>query len=104
MRQALVLVCLVFATASLAGCTYDRGEGPPGIHFAEFRVAPPEGNSVEVCHAYTCQMNSMPSISGCVPASGPASKVVSSLQGQADPALNEGAIEVVPLASGKQRT
>ena len=24
--------------------------------FAEFRVAPPEGNSVEVCHAYTCQM------------------------------------------------
>ena len=56
MRQALVLVCLVFATASLAGCTYDRGEGPPGIHFAEFRVAPPDGNTVEVCHAYTCQM------------------------------------------------
>jgi hypothetical protein len=56
MRQARVLVCLVFAAVGLAGCTYDRGEGPPGIHFAEFRVAPPDGNTVEVCHAYTCQM------------------------------------------------
>ena len=53
-----VLVCLVFAAVSLAGCTYDRGMGSPGIHFAEFRVAPPDGDAVEVCHAYTCQMKS----------------------------------------------
>jgi hypothetical protein len=58
MRQARVLVCLVFAAVSFAGCTYDRGMGSPGIHFAEFRVAPPDGNPVEVCHAYTCQMKS----------------------------------------------
>ncbi len=25
-------------------------------HFAEFHVAPPKGDAVEVCHAYTCQM------------------------------------------------
>ena len=53
-----VLVSLVFAAVSLAGCTYDRGMGPPQIHFAEFRVAPPDGDAVEVCHAYTCQMKS----------------------------------------------
>ena len=54
MRQVRSLVSLLLAAVSLAGCTYDRGEGPPGIHFAEFRVAPPDKNSVEVCHAYTC--------------------------------------------------
>ena len=56
MRQVRNLVSLLLAAVSLAGCTYDRGEGPPGVHFAEFRVAPPDKNSVEVCHAYTCQM------------------------------------------------
>ena len=56
MRQVRNLVSLLLAAVSLAGCTYDRGEGPPGTHFAEFRVAPPAGNSVEVCHAYTCQI------------------------------------------------
>jgi len=54
MRQVRSLVSLLLAAVSLAGCTYDRGEGPPGTHFAEFRVAPPDKNSVEVCHAYTC--------------------------------------------------
>ena len=58
MRQAQVLVCLLFAAVSLAGCTYDRGTGSPQIHYAEFRVAPPDGDAVEVCHAYTCQMKS----------------------------------------------
>ena len=51
-----LLVSMLLAAVSLAGCTYDRGEGPPGTHFAEFRVAPPAGNAVEVCHAYTCQI------------------------------------------------
>ena len=56
MGQGRVLVSLVLAAVSVAACTYDRGDGPPQVHFAEFRVAPPEKNSVEVCHAYTCAM------------------------------------------------
>jgi hypothetical protein len=58
MRQVRILVSLLLAALSLAACTYDRGQGPPGIHFAEFRVAPPDKNSVEVCHAYTCAKKS----------------------------------------------
>ena len=54
MRQVRILVSLLLAAVCLAACTYDRGGGPPGVHFAEFRVAPPDKNSVEVCHAYTC--------------------------------------------------
>jgi hypothetical protein len=50
------IVSLLIAAVGAAARTYHRGEDPPGIHFAEFRGAPPEGNSVEVCHAYTCQM------------------------------------------------
>lgn len=57
MRQVRVLVSLLFAAASVAACTHDRN-GPPQQHFAEFHVAPPDGNAVEVCHAYTCQMRS----------------------------------------------
>ena len=55
MRQGRVLVSLIFAAISVAACTHER-DGPPQQHFAEFHVAPPERNSVEVCHAYTCQM------------------------------------------------
>ena len=55
MRQARIVVCLLVVAASLCGCTHDRG-GPPRQHFAEFNVAPPDGDVVEVCHAYTCQM------------------------------------------------
>ena len=55
MRQVRVLV--LFAAVSVAACTHDRN-GPPQQHFAEFHVAPPDGNAVEVCHAYTCQMKS----------------------------------------------
>src|SRR6476646_3082702 len=55
MRQVRVLVSLLFAAVGVAACTHDRN-GPPEQHFAEFHVAPPDGNAVEVCHAYTCQM------------------------------------------------
>ena len=54
-RQLRVLLSLLVAAVSLAGCTHDRA-GPPEQHFAEFHVAPPKGDAVEVCHAYTCQM------------------------------------------------
>jgi hypothetical protein len=53
MRQVRILVSLLLAAVSLAACTHDRS-GPPQKHFAEFRVAPPEKNAVEVCRAYTC--------------------------------------------------
>ena len=51
--QLRVLLSLLAATVSLAGCTHERS-GPPRQHFAEFSVAPPKGNVVEVCRAYTC--------------------------------------------------
>jgi hypothetical protein len=54
-RQLRVLLSLLVAAVSLVGCTHDRS-GPPAMHFAEFNVAPPKGDAVEVCHAYTCQM------------------------------------------------
>jgi hypothetical protein len=53
--QLRVLLSLLAAAVGLAGCTHDRS-GPPALHFAEFNVAPPQGDVVEVCHAYTCQM------------------------------------------------
>jgi len=39
----------------LAGCTYER-EGPVGLHYAEFKSQAPDGNTVHVCHAYGCKM------------------------------------------------
>ncbi len=54
-RRLRVLLSLLLAAVSLAGCTHERS-GPPRKHFAEFSVAPPQGNVVEVCHAYTCAM------------------------------------------------
>ncbi len=53
MRQARILLSLLVVAVSLAACTHDRN-GPPRQHFAEFHVAPPDGDRVEVCHAYTC--------------------------------------------------
>lgn len=51
----ILLSLLVVALSSLAGCVHERS-GPPKQHFAEFSVAPPQGNAVEVCRAYTCSM------------------------------------------------
>ena len=58
MRQATHFVTVLIAAVVLAGCTHDRGNGPPG-HYAAFNVAPPDKNSVEVCHAYTCDENDL---------------------------------------------
>ncbi len=55
MREARILVGLLVVALCLGGCTHDR-YGPPSQHFAEFKVAPPDGKSVEVCRAYTCAM------------------------------------------------
>ena len=45
---------LALALSLTAGCTYER-EGPPSLHFSEFKTIAPEGNTVTVCHAYGCQ-------------------------------------------------
>ena len=55
MRQATAFVTLLIAAAFLAGCTHDRS-GNPNKHYVSFKVAPPQGQAVEVCHAYTCKM------------------------------------------------
>lgn len=47
-------VAFSLAVVLTAGCTYER-EGPPELHFKEFKSAAPEGNTVTVCHAYGCQ-------------------------------------------------
>ena len=49
-------LCFIVA-AALTGsaCTHARN-GPVTDHFATFRVPAPNGNTVYVCHAYGCQM------------------------------------------------
>jgi hypothetical protein len=49
-----VLIALILG-ALLAGCTYER-EGPVVLHYAEFKTRAPDGNTVYVCHAYGCKM------------------------------------------------
>lgn len=39
----------------LTGCTYER-EGPVSQHYVEFKTQAPRGNTVYVCHAYGCKM------------------------------------------------
>src|SRR5260221_10382842 len=48
---------LWFALLSIviAGCTHDR-LGPVSDHYQDFQVDPPNKNTVTVCHAYTCKM------------------------------------------------
>jgi hypothetical protein len=55
MRQAAAFVTVLVAAAVLAGCIHDRS-GDLRKHYVSFNVAPPEGDAVEVCHAYTCKM------------------------------------------------
>ncbi len=49
------LLFIAAAAAALAGCTYER-KGAPELHYGEFKTVPPRGNTVTVCHAYGCQM------------------------------------------------
>lgn len=39
----------------LSACTFER-DGPPEYHYGEFKSEAPRGNTVFVCHAYGCQM------------------------------------------------
>ena len=40
---------------SLGGCTHER-KGPVGQHYLDFSTRPPRNNTVYVCHAYGCRM------------------------------------------------
>jgi hypothetical protein len=55
LRHGAVLAGMLVVAVSLAACTHNRS-GDPRKHFAEFSVAPPARDAVEVCHAYTCAM------------------------------------------------
>jgi hypothetical protein len=46
---------LALLSLAIAGCTHDR-TGPVSDHFADFQVEAPRKNTVSVCHAYTCKM------------------------------------------------
>jgi hypothetical protein len=54
MKKPFILgaLCLVFG---LSACTFER-EGPPLYHYKEFKSREPRGNTVFVCHAYGCQL------------------------------------------------
>lgn len=54
MQRGVFLIFSVFMIV-LGGCTFER-YGPPESHFNEFKAVPPRGNTVTVCHAYGCQM------------------------------------------------
>lgn len=54
-QTLLTVAAALIVVSGLAGCTHDRS-GDPRKHFAQFEVAPPDGEAVEVCHAYTCRM------------------------------------------------
>jgi hypothetical protein len=54
MHRPLLLALLCSLGPGLAACTYER-DGPPVMHFAQFKATAPDGNTVTVCHAYTCR-------------------------------------------------
>jgi hypothetical protein len=56
MEQILRLALAVgLAGLMLAGCTHPR-LGPVSQHYVDFSVRPPRNNTVYVCHAYGCRM------------------------------------------------
>ncbi|MDX2264444.1 MAG: hypothetical protein NW215_05690 [Hyphomicrobiales bacterium] len=51
------MLTVMLAAAAASACTFER-EGPPEYHYQEFKTEAPRGNTVFVCHAYGCQMQS----------------------------------------------
>ncbi|MGD9784697.1 MAG: hypothetical protein AB7E80_01470 [Hyphomicrobiaceae bacterium] len=54
-RMLTRLAVGVVAAFAVAGCTHERN-GPTLGHYDDFQVRKPNGNSVYVCHAYGCKM------------------------------------------------
>lgn len=47
-------VLITLLAAGIAGCGYSSGDDVRK-HYAKFKVTPPHGNKVTVCHAYSCK-------------------------------------------------
>jgi hypothetical protein len=54
MRLLAGFVSVAFV-AMLSGCTYEQ-YGPPEWYFQHMKAEPPRGDTVSVCHAYGCKM------------------------------------------------
>jgi hypothetical protein len=52
---ATIGVVATIAALLLCGCTHER-KGPVGQHYIDFSTRPPRNNTVYVCHAYGCRM------------------------------------------------
>jgi hypothetical protein len=58
LAQLKGIVCLAAAaslSAALLGCTHERF-GPVSQHYIDFHTEAPRNNTVYVCHAYGCRM------------------------------------------------
>lgn len=53
--HAPLAVLLSVALPALAGCVYEQ-DGPPEAHFEQFATKAPKSDTVTVCHAYGCKM------------------------------------------------
>ena len=53
--KALLGIVPSAALLLLGGCVYEQ-EGPPEAHFGQFAAKAPQANTVTVCHAYGCKM------------------------------------------------
>jgi len=48
-------VLIILLAAGLSGCVSGGGDDPR-LHYTQFGTEPPKGNTVTVCHAYTCKV------------------------------------------------
>jgi hypothetical protein len=55
MMKAFTSVFALTSALLLGACTHE-GFGTAPLHYAAFKVPPPSGSTVTVCHAYGCQM------------------------------------------------
>ena len=53
----LARVLAILLSAGLSACVYGGGDDWR-IHYVSFGATPPNGNTVTVCHAYTCKVQS----------------------------------------------
>ena len=55
MGRRLVRGIALLAALAVGACTHER-TGPVESHYHDFRTPKPEGNTITVCHAYGCKM------------------------------------------------
>jgi hypothetical protein len=54
-KALLARILVLLLAAGLSACVYGGGEDWR-IHYVSFDATPPQGNTVTVCHAYSCKM------------------------------------------------